>query len=123
MGGSGTRSDILAKLEFIQSDRLLETAVERLGLTNESELNKSLLGRWTDELTSWTVVRSISNLGRSAAPEIGKLSNSRIGDLHMVADMLKASLDIEPQKAAHIVNTFVDLYIADKIKRRVRASA
>ena len=48
MGGSGTRSDILAKLEFIQSDRLLETAVERLGLTNESEFNKSLLGRWTD---------------------------------------------------------------------------
>ena len=57
----------------------------------------------------------------------------------MVADMLMASLDIEPprvsnvvsvtahsidpQKAAHIANAFVDLYIADKIERRVRASA
>jgi len=90
-------------------------------------------------LTSWTVFRSISNLGRSSAPESDRQSNSRIGDLHMVADMLKASLDIEPprvsnvvsvtahsidpQKAAHIANAFVDLYIADKIERRVRASA
>ena len=139
MGGSGTRSNILAELEFIQSDRLLETAIERLGLTNESQFNKSLLGRWTDKLTSWTVFRSISNLGRSSAPESDRQSNSRIGDLHMVADMLKASLDIEPprvsnvvsvtahsidpQKAAHIANAFVDLYIADKIERRVRASA
>jgi capsular exopolysaccharide synthesis family protein len=139
LGGNGARSDIYGELEIMQSDRLLETAVERLGLTSDPEFNRSLLDRWSDKLAPLTNFWSRSGFGRSPIQEGDKQSNSRTGDLHMASDILKANLDIEPprvsnvvavtarsidpQKAAHIANTFVDIYIADNVERRVRANA
>ena len=139
IGENSVRSDIYGELEIMQSDRLLETAVEQLGLANDPEFNRSLLDRWADNLASFAIFRPISNLIRSPIQETSEKRDPDSRNPHIATDMLRASLDIEPprisnvvavtarsvdpQKAAHIANTFVDIYIADNVDRRVRASA
>lgn len=138
-GSNGAQSEIYGELEIMQSNRLLETAVRKLGLQDDPEFNRSMLDRWSDNLASFVLFKPIADFFRSTDTEDDLAKTSGDDALRLATDLLRRNLDVEPphlsnvvtvtarsidrEKAARIANTFVDIYIADNVERRVRANA
>lgn len=138
-GRDGSRAQMYGELEIMQSDRLLDKAVTRLNLLDDPEFNRSLLSRWRDRLSEISILGPIVEFFTTPA-DMGNADEASDATRKQVAiDTLRANLEvqppslsnviaitvrsIDPRKAASFANTFVDLYIADNVDRRVRASA
>lgn len=138
-GRDGARAELYGELEIMQSDRLLELAVTRLGLVNDPEFNRSLLGRWGDAISSIDMLRPLAGYlgtvredGLSPAERIARQRQLAVNTLRDQLEIRPPRLSnvvsvtvrsTDPQKAARIANALVDVYISDNLERRVRASA
>lgn len=138
-GGDSFRSLIFGELEIMQSHRLLEKAVIQLNLMDDPEFNRSLMSRWIDRLAEMAVIGPVAKFFLESGEEQGIANEADAGKKQIAIDTLSANIDIqppgvsnviavtvrstEPRKAALLANTFVDLYIADNVERRVRSSA
>lgn len=138
-GRGGLQSQIYGELEIMQSDRLLEKAVTQLDLLNDPEFNRSLLSRWNNRLSEMAVLKPIANYFRNSNADGSETSEANATKMHIAMDALRNNLEIQPpslsnviavtvksvdpRRSALLANTYVDLYIADNVDRRVRASA
>ena len=69
-GGDGLSSEIYGELEIMQSDRLIETAVAQLGLVDDPEFNKSVLGRWGERMSSIPFLKSFIGMLENPPPRV-----------------------------------------------------
>ena len=138
-GRSNVQSQIYGELEIMQSDRLLEKAVTQLNLLNDPEFNRSILSRWRDRLSEMAIFKPIAKFLLSTGDEESSTSEAQATKKQVAMDSLRSNLDVrppslsnvvsvtvrsvDPRRAALFANTYVDLYIADNVDRRVRASA
>jgi capsular exopolysaccharide synthesis family protein len=135
-GRDGLRSQIYGELEIMQSDKLLDMAVVQLDLLNDPEFNRSLLVRWGERLSEYSLLKPVVDLFRDTG---GAAEESEVAKKQIALNILRTNLEVhppslsnvisvtvnsvDPRKAAKLANTFVDLYIADNVDRRIRASA
>lgn len=138
-GRNNVQSQIYGELEIMQSDRLFEKAVTQLNLLNDPEFNRSILSRWRDRLSEMALFKPIAKHFRTAGDEESSTSEAQAAKKQIAMDSLRSNLEVQPpslsnvvsvtvssvdpRRAALFANTFVDLYIADNVDRRVRASA
>jgi capsular exopolysaccharide synthesis family protein len=137
--GGGGRSHVFGEIEVMRSDRMVEQAIQRLGLAQHQEFNPSLRKGLLDSLAEFEPARWVVETIRSFADEPGSAEDRRIRTRQEVAQIFRKRLDIrppnvsnvvtinfesiDPRRAASVVNTFTELYIADHLDRRFRAQA
>lgn len=139
MLGNDLRSHIYGEIEVMRSDRLIERAVDELGLMQQPEFNQILRKRrfaWFTDLAPvqwlWGLVSAIGDEGLSETENLMRARQRVVNTFgsHLtirppgVSNVLTVSFEsISAKKAARIVNTFTRLYIADHLERTFRAQA
>jgi capsular exopolysaccharide synthesis family protein len=132
--GGNLRSHIYGEIEVMQSDRLIGATVDELGLMDQPEFNPNLRSGLLDRVTDREPVRTL--LGYLPSIRKDKLTETerRNRERQEVADSFRKRLEVrppgvsnvvvvnfeseDPKRAASIVNTFVEIYIADHLERQ-----
>lgn len=139
MLGGNLRTHIFSEIEVMRSARPIERTVDRLGLMEQPEFNHGLRKSrfpWLTDLApvKW-VTEMFSAIGGHAGTEIIE-TNERTRERQKVINAFRDRLTIRPpgksnvisvkfesidaKKAALIVNTFTEIYIADYFERKFR---
>jgi len=138
LSGTG-RAHIFGEIEVMRSDRMIDQAIDRLGLLGQPEFNPSLRkgivdaiaafepGRWLVETLRATLEEPVSEADRAMRlrQEVANAFRKRLAVRPPnVSNVISVAFEsASPRRAARIVNTFTELYIADSFDRRFRARA
>ncbi len=132
--GGNTRSHIYGEIEVMQSDRLINRAIDQLALMEHAEFNRVLrinrFAWFTDFGPVQWVVELLSAIGDDGLNGEDKATRER----QQVLNEFRSRLSIRPpgvsnvlsvnfestdaKKAAMIVNTFTKIYITDHLERK-----
>lgn len=124
---AGLRALLLGEVEVLQSDRLLDRAVERLGLLKDDEFNEALPRRggfdgWLDDgsgaaLNQAALARAAHDK-RLTVKTLRERLTIRPPAISNVISIAATSRD--PEKAARIANGYAAIYIEDQLDRQVQ---
>ena len=137
--GGGNRTDLYGEIEVMKSDRLIEQMVDKLDIMRDSEFNHELRDGWMHRLSNLAVVRTAVDYLRAVAGKDEKADSRDERLRREVINRVRSSLSvmppgvsnvvgvsfesIDPVKAMRLTNTFVGLFAADNLDRRVKADA
>ncbi len=132
------RSALYGEVEVMKADRLIEKTVARRGLDDDQEFNSSLR---SGMLAALSTLGPVQWLLDALGPAYDTVLSDAQQDRHIdaeIMDNVRERLIVqppglsnvvrveftsrEPRKSAEIVNSFTEIYIADRMERRFEAN-